>query len=1225
MAESTITVAVRVRPFSEKEAAQLAPQDGPLPFLGDGGLGGSPAKAPSPGPQTGAQMLRTRFLRPIIHAVDDKVLIFDPPDNNPLSRLYNNQANYMSHGQKRAKDVRYAFDRVFDGGCGQQEVFEGTTRPLLDGVLNGYNASVFAYGATGCGKTHTISGSSEDPGVIFLTMAELYRRIEDSKNESEVDIRLSYLEIYNEAIRDLLSDEPTPPGRGLLLREDQANKISVVGITEKIPESPQQVLDMIQEGNCRRTMSPTEANAVSSRSHAVLQINVTQRPKTGNVSDETTSASLNIIDLAGSERAAATSNNGARMKEGANINKSLLALGNCINALCQTAGVKGRHIPYRNSKLTRLLKFSLGGNCKTVMIVCVSPSSGHYDETSNTLKYANQAKNIRTKVSQNLVNVDRHVAQYVQTIAELRQEVASLKAQLVEGGGLDSEAERRQKREMKAEVLDVLSRITRQTAQTKEKIADASHVGILQVAEVRASVFASRLSEVEQTLTASADEDDANDLKSELGLLKQLTAANKEVLLSAREAEQRLDNTVNVVIGALGRASRNSKFDDEATEKVRCTADALKAELECARQSRRADSIGHSLEQELCRAMAWLTAACRGTVGMKDSAGELEWRAGKEEEWTDVAKHLRDIADHMRSEAARNDSLFELHIGSGTGVTKLRQTGTAKGPSSPFKRRVSGINATIHSSPSKEATRSRAASGRRLSQFNAQRPGMRAMMPMSPARKSRASLIGHNAASTAAARSSQASSKPTKRLSLAPQSHSGAVTSIERRSASTANGHHASSKPPLQKQAGSTGPTNHKEAGVRFADDTKDEPRRSITPDHPPLSKSNCEAEQVPQSSSEWLEQPAEVPTAPKLKPRASRMAMPPPARLASTAQPTTAATKGLFGESGNAIDRVKPSRRVGSNALPSIDDLLESSGTYDEEEDEAPQPKPKRAPLRSHDVLPTARQGSSTGPTSSFAAPTKASMAKSSRSPLFDDLPPMQGSHSSPFGVDENTSMISLPPPANPHGASLSSSVRHAPYKRRDSTFGPVRRTPSSLAPQLSAIDQRSSSGNHDGNELNRPTALRSRVSSFGTVPGMPAASRVSSSGGAAGSTSMFASGKISGLSHASSAGSTNATHPPSSFQRVLGSTATGRMSTGGLAAGRRRPSRDSLTGAPSDATTSNVANTSMNSNSAAGGANSSSSGNNMTTATARRVPANNATGSGNVSLANIPLSAVR
>lgn len=179
-----------------------------------------------------------------------------------------------------------------------------------------------------------------------------------------------------------------------------------------------EVMEMIVRGNDLRTMSPTEANATSSRSHAVLQINVSSKDRNASVNEPHTMATLSIIDLAGSERASATKNRGARLTEGANINKSLLALGSCINALCDAR--KHNHIPYRNSKLTRLLKFSLGGNCKTVMIVCVSPSSVHFDETQNTLRYANRAKNIQTKVTKNVFNVNRHVKDYLKKIDEQR-------------------------------------------------------------------------------------------------------------------------------------------------------------------------------------------------------------------------------------------------------------------------------------------------------------------------------------------------------------------------------------------------------------------------------------------------------------------------------------------------------------------------------------------------------------------------------------------------------------------------------------------------------------------------------------------------------------------------------------------------------------------------------------------------------------------------------------
>jgi kinesin family protein 18/19 len=326
---------------------------------------------------------------------------------------------------RRVKDQTFGFDRIFDDNTTQAEVYESTTRNLLDSVLDGYNATVFAYGATGCGKTHTITGTAQQPGIIFLTMQELFERIEERKEERVTEISLSYLEIYNETIRDLLV--PAGSKGGLMLREDANQAVSVAGLSSHHPQNVQEVMDMIMRGNECRTMSPTEANATSSRSHAVLQINVAQKDRNADVNEPLTMATLSIIDLAGSERASATKNRGERLQEGANINKSLLALGSCINALCDPR--KRNHIPYRNSKLTRLLKFSLGGNCKTVMIVCVSPSSQHFDETQNTLRYANRAKNIQTKVTRNVYNVNRHVKDFLVKIDEQMALINELKAQ----------------------------------------------------------------------------------------------------------------------------------------------------------------------------------------------------------------------------------------------------------------------------------------------------------------------------------------------------------------------------------------------------------------------------------------------------------------------------------------------------------------------------------------------------------------------------------------------------------------------------------------------------------------------------------------------------------------------------------------------------------------------------------------------------------------------------
>ena len=367
-------------------------------------------------------------------------------------------------------------------------MYEATTRNLLDSVLDGYNATVFAYGATGCGKTHTITGTVQQPGVIFLTMQELFERISDRSEDKVTEVSLSYLEIYNETIRDLLV--PGGSKTGLMLREDANQAVSVAGLSSHHPQNVQEVMDMIVRGNEYRTMSPTEANATSSRSHAVLQINVAQKDRNADINEPHTMATLSIIDLAGSERASATKNRGERLTEGANINKSLLALGSCINALCDPR--KKNHIPYRNSKLTRLLKFSLGGNCKTVMIVCVSPSSQHFDETQNTLRYANRAKNIQTKVTRNVYNVNRHVKDFLVKIDEQMALINELRQQQKDHEGIAFAKFRKQdeKREMIVKEGIVRIRNAYDHAE-KERCEKASNMKKLRQIERRISMISS--------------------------------------------------------------------------------------------------------------------------------------------------------------------------------------------------------------------------------------------------------------------------------------------------------------------------------------------------------------------------------------------------------------------------------------------------------------------------------------------------------------------------------------------------------------------------------------------------------------------------------------------------------------------------------------------------------------------------------------------------------------
>jgi len=329
--------------------------------------------------------------------------------------------------KKRTKEKHYAFDVVFGNEAGQIEIFNNTTKHLIDGIIQGYNATVFAYGATGAGKTYTMMGTHDNPGNMFLTIRDLFERVAHTKDNKNYQIKVSFLEIYNEMIRDLLiiSNEV------LDLREDAEQGIHVAGLSIINVDSTEEVMDLLFFGNGNRIQEATNVNQTSSRSHAVLEIQVSQKNKTEGVHEDINIGKLSMIDLAGSERAARTMNRGIRMIEGAAINRSLLSLGNCINALVENMK-KGtnNHIPYRDSKLTRLLKDSLGGNSRTVMIANISPSHQCYEDTNNTLKYANRAKNIKTTVSKNVRHVDKHVSEYTKIISQLKDEINDLKSKL---------------------------------------------------------------------------------------------------------------------------------------------------------------------------------------------------------------------------------------------------------------------------------------------------------------------------------------------------------------------------------------------------------------------------------------------------------------------------------------------------------------------------------------------------------------------------------------------------------------------------------------------------------------------------------------------------------------------------------------------------------------------------------------------------------------------------
>ncbi|XP_041640641.1 kinesin-like protein KIF16B isoform X3 [Cheilinus undulatus] len=316
----------------------------------------------------------------------------------------------------------------------QEKVFKDLGSDVLKAAFEGYNACVFAYGQTGSGKSYTMMGNPGDAGLIPRICEGLFSRVNEATRWDEASFRteVSYLEIYNERVRDLLRRKSTQT-YNLRVREHPKDGPYVEDLSKHLVQNYSDVEELMEAGNINRTTASTGMNDVSSRSHAIFTINFTQAKFDAEMPSETVSK-IHLVDLAGSERADATGATGVRLKEGGNINKSLVTLGNVISSLAdmtQDGGntnlkKKSVFVPYRDSVLTWLLKDSLGGNSKTIMIATVSPADVNYGETLSTLRYANRAKNIINKPT---INEDSNV----RLIRELRAEIARLKALLVQG------------------------------------------------------------------------------------------------------------------------------------------------------------------------------------------------------------------------------------------------------------------------------------------------------------------------------------------------------------------------------------------------------------------------------------------------------------------------------------------------------------------------------------------------------------------------------------------------------------------------------------------------------------------------------------------------------------------------------------------------------------------------------------------------------------------------
>ncbi|KAL1953568.1 hypothetical protein VTO42DRAFT_2595 [Malbranchea cinnamomea] len=364
----------------------------------------------------------------IVRMEGTQTILTPPPDATEKSRK--GGKSVLDGPKAFAFDKSYwSFDKNDPNYAGQADLFRDLGAPLLDNAFEGYNNCIFAYGQTGSGKSYSMMGYGEDAGVIPQICREMFERIAKMQADPNLTctVEVSYLEIYNERVRDLLN----PSNKGnLKVREHPSTGPYVEDLAKLVVRSFQEIENLMDEGNKARTVAATNMNETSSRSHAVFTLTLTQKRHDTETKMDTEKVSrISLVDLAGSERATSTGATGARLKEGAEINRSLSTLGRVIAALADLSSGKKKNaalVPYRDSVLTWLLKDSLGGNSMTAMIAAISPADINFEETLSTLRYADSAKRIKNHA---VVNEDPNA----RMIRELKEELAQLRSKLAGG------------------------------------------------------------------------------------------------------------------------------------------------------------------------------------------------------------------------------------------------------------------------------------------------------------------------------------------------------------------------------------------------------------------------------------------------------------------------------------------------------------------------------------------------------------------------------------------------------------------------------------------------------------------------------------------------------------------------------------------------------------------------------------------------------------------------
>mmetsp|Transcript_45158 Transcript_45158/g.72346 ORF Transcript_45158/g.72346 Transcript_45158/m.72346 type:complete len:713 (-) Transcript_45158:2281-4419(-) len=463
---------------------------------------------------------------------------------------------------------KFTFDCIFDSDSSQSAVFDSIGIPLVKNVFEGYNGTIFAYGQTSSGKTYTMQGpdiaDEQLAGVIPRTVQAIFETISRAGENMEFTVRGSYVEIYLERIRDLLD----PSRQNLQVREDPSRGIYVEGMSEQYVNSLEEMMELMELGASNRAQAATGMNEGSSRSHSVFVLQLVQ---TDTKTHTTKTSKINLVDLAGSEMVRKTGATGARLAEAKMINSSLSALGKVINAL--TDG-KSSHIPYRDSKLTRMLQESLGGNARTWLVINVSPSSYNAAETLNTLRFGNRAKAIQNKAVVNQIRtveeLEALLAQAERAIDVQSQYIDNLKSKLSAGGGgslVMEDQELAQRLAQLEEKVKELEELHQNDVQEQQRSETEIEILTEQVAKTQDELEESK--QIVSKLSAQVDESvDVNSKHIELReQFEQLQFQHKELNLSltALQTEnKKLTNELDSLpAGTANLVERTSTVSDE--------------------------------------------------------------------------------------------------------------------------------------------------------------------------------------------------------------------------------------------------------------------------------------------------------------------------------------------------------------------------------------------------------------------------------------------------------------------------------------------------------------------------------------------------------------------------------------------------------------------------------------------------------------------------------------